>query len=192
MPHDGYAVGVLAGGAARRFGGRDKGWLTLRGEPMIERTLRLSATGANEVLISANRELDRYRALGCTIVVDDVPDFPGPLAAIAALLAATHAQWLITVPVDVLALPRDLVDRLRAACGPRCGAYAVDDDGVQPLIACYPVAAYAGRAHSAFASGERSVRAWQQAAGMRECRFAAHRFGNLNRPDDLRLAEEAP
>lgn len=191
MPHGGCAIGILAGGAAQRFGGRDKGWLTLHGEPLIERTLRLAAPSAVEVLISANRELDRYRALGAKVVTDDVPGFPGPLAAVAALLDATHAQWLITLPVDVLALPRDLVDRLRAECGPGYGAYAVDDEGVQPLIACYPVAAYAGRAAAAFASGERSVRAWQQAAGMRECRFAAHRFGNLNRPDDLQLAEEA-
>ena len=182
----GVALGILAGGRGERFGGRDKGWVEVQGVPQVTRVLSALASQADTVLVSANRHLDDYAALGVRVVRDEFPDHPGPLAGIAALLAACDRPWLLTVPVDALRLPGDYAMRMLAA---REGegfhvVVAEDDEGLQPLFALYP-AALAAHARETLDGGRRSVREWQHRFPVHPCRFDGMRFGNLNSPDDL-------
>ena len=184
----GLTLGILAGGRGQRLGGQDKGWIVRGGESQIERTLRLHARHAQQVLISANRNLDAYGALA-PVVNDRLPDFPGPFAGVQALLAAAPTQFLITLPVDAIAVPDDYVPRmmqLRDALEYTV-VLAQDDEGMQPLFALYPVA-LAAHAGEAIAAGTRSVREWQHRFPVQPCRFDGARFGNINTPDDLRNA----
>lgn len=179
---DAVTVGILAGGAGRRFGGRDKGWIEIDGEPQIVRLVRLIAPQAGCMLISANRSFERYRALGVEVLADAEPGFPGPLAGILALLGATRTPWLVTVPVDVECLPDDFVARMTETSDSAAVAgVAEDDDGLQPLFAAYPRALLAS-AGDAYAAGERSVQRWQAGLRAERRRFAGIRFGNRNEP----------
>lgn len=181
------AVGILAGGRGERFGGRDKGWLHVQGVAQIRRVLEAVRPQAGRVLVSANRHLEDYAALGVEVVRDPLPDHPGPLAGIATLLAAATDEALIaTVPVDARAIPHDYVQRLQAARGEETFAMAVaqDDDGLQPLFALYPTA-LAAHARETLDSGRRSVREWQHRFPVYPCRFEGCCFGNLNTPGDL-------
>ena len=183
----GHALAILAGGRGERFGGRDKGWLHVRGVPQVRRALESVRAQAGRVLVSANRHLEDYAALGVQVVSDPVAGFPGPLAGIAALLAALAPDELLaTVPVDARAIPPDFVARLQAARGAEAFALVVaeDDEGLQPLFALYP-AALAAHARETLDSGRRSVREWQHRFPVYPCRFDDWRFGNLNTPDDL-------
>ena len=182
----GVALGILAGGRGERFGGRDKGWIEVGGVPQVRRLLVAAAPQADATLVSANRHLDDYAALGVRVVTDALPDHPGPLAGIAALLAACESPWLLTVPVDALSVPPDYAARMLAA---RAGegfhiVVAEDDEGLQPLFALYP-AALAAHARETLEGGRRSVREWQHRFPVYPCRFEGLRFGNLNTPDDL-------
>src|SRR3546814_11801502 len=94
-------------------------------------TLFRSAT-----LVSANRNADLYLSHGLRAIHDRIADI-GPLGGIEALAAACQTPWLLTVPVDVVAVNDCLVLSLRAA-GPG-GAWAEDDDGPQTLVAPVPV-----------------------------------------------------
>jgi molybdopterin-guanine dinucleotide biosynthesis protein A len=182
----GVALGILAGGRGERFGGRDKGWVEVGGVAQVRRVMAAASPQAAATLVSANRHLDDYAALGVRVVPDTMAGHPGPLAGIAALLAACDAPWLLTVPVDALCLPRDYARRMLAA---RDGTgfhvvVAEDDDGLQPLFALYP-AALAAHARETLDGGRRSVREWQHRFPVYPCRFDGIRFGNLNSPDDL-------
>ena len=61
---------ILAGGQGRRMGGADKGLQELCGRPMAAHVLERLAPQVGAVLISANRNLERYAELGCPVLPD--------------------------------------------------------------------------------------------------------------------------
>jgi len=181
------ALGIFAGGQASRCGGRDKGWIEVDGEAQIRRVLRAAGGGFARVLVSANRNLEAYGALGVEVVVDRCPGFQGPLAGLASLCSVLRGDFLLTVPVDALHLPVDFAARMLAGVSQGGAAQAVvaqDEDGLQPLFAAYPATLAVG-AIDAFARGERSVWRWQETLPAHVCRFEGWRFGNLNSPADI-------
>jgi len=183
-------LGILAGGQGSRLGGIDKAWLTLDGEPQVLRVLRRLGDGFAGTLVSANRNLARFASHGLVAVPDPIAGI-GPMGGLDALAAACSTPWLMTVPVD-LPCP-DGAARLSgvvatlAAAG-RDGAVVEDDEGLQPLIALYRRDALREALAGALASGTYAVRALQAAMGLASIRFEGMRFGNLNRPEDLRVA----
>jgi molybdopterin-guanine dinucleotide biosynthesis protein A len=81
---------VLAGGRARRFGGRDKASLLIEGRPIIERQLEAFRALTPHLLIVAN-DPARYEALGAPIVPDAVA---GQAArSRTALLRVFRRRW---------------------------------------------------------------------------------------------------
>jgi len=104
--------GILAGGEGKRFGGADKGWLQFQGRSFVEHARDALAPQVNDLIISANRNLERYAALGHAVVTDEVGR--GPAAGLLRLLETAAHAWLLCVPCDALKLPptlaRDLLD----------------------------------------------------------------------------------
>ena len=137
-------------------------------------------------MVSANRHLDEYRALGVEVIADRWPDHPGPFAGLASLFIELGEDALLTVPVDAQRLPTDYAVRMQACRGEEKFHIVVaeDDDGLQPLFARYP-AALRGNAIENFEVGKRSVREWQHRFPIYACRFSGFRFGNLNAPEDV-------
>ena len=126
---------VLTGGRGSRHGGADKGWLEYHGKPLVAHALdHLQAF--DQVLISANRNQQRYAALGPQLVGDLRADFQGPLSGIESAFAACDADWLYVLPVDVLGVPHDwmqqLQDAVRRSSMPWCGTR--DGERLQPLL----------------------------------------------------------
>lgn len=175
-------LGILAGGRGTRLGGVEKAWLTLDGQSQVERLAQRLAPSVAGVLVSANRGLERFAAAGLVAVPDLRPGI-GPLAGLEALAAATTTAWLLTIPVDLVNVNDCLLRRL-AACGPS-GAFAVDDEGTQPLVALWQVPALRAGLQDALAANELAVHALQARLGMAALRLAGVRFGNLNTPADL-------
>lgn len=205
------AVGVLAGGQGTRAGGVDKGWIVRDGVAQIGRVLDAVArnmrvvceSGAyvrvsDRVLVSANRSLPQYEALGLIVVPDRWPGFQGPMAGIASLALACGASqpssgaaahdantrpWLATLPVDVDRIPDDyLANMLRIAESMATATppiVAADIERHQPLFALYSPLQLDAIVH-VFDAGERSIARWQRNADAHIHRFPALRFGNLN------------
>jgi molybdenum cofactor guanylyltransferase len=61
---------ILAGGRGRRMGGSDKGWQLYRGLALVQQALQRLQPQVSQVLISANRNLARYGALGVPVWPD--------------------------------------------------------------------------------------------------------------------------
>ncbi|HRP77225.1 MAG TPA: molybdenum cofactor guanylyltransferase MobA, partial [Rhodocyclaceae bacterium] len=106
---------ILAGGQGRRMGGVDKGLVPLQGRTMVERVLERLRPQVDEVLINANQNLDRYRAIGVPVFSDDIGGFAGPLAGLHAGLGHASHPLVVTAPCDSPFLPQDLVARLADA-----------------------------------------------------------------------------
>ena len=198
-------IAILAGGAATRLGGRDKGLELLLGRPLVAWSLdAASAMAPAAVLVIANRHLDDYAKYAPTIrdAVRTHPDctqamaecvdarqarYSGPLAGVATALAACATPWLLTLPVDCPDPPRELATRLSAfAAEASCDAVvAHDGERRQPLFALYR-RELAVSAAAAAARGQGPY-GWQDAIGARELDFADRRaqFRNLNTPEDF-------
>lgn len=184
---------LLAGGAGRRMGGEDKGLLKLKDKPLAEWVLARIAPQVDEILISANRNLDSYRAFGYPVLPDKTEGYAGPLAGIArGLLDAKH-ELILSVPCDTPFLPDDLVARLMTAL------FAGDFDLAVPAIAgagqyaiCLMRRQVGANLATYLAQGGRQVQEWQARLKCAQADFtdAAPFFVNLNQPEQLAALEK--
>lgn len=181
---------VLAGGRATRMGGADKGWVELAGRPLIDHVLDRLRPQVDEILINANRSQARYQALA-PVIGDDNPDYLGPLAGMQVGLAAARHDWVLFVPCDGPALPRDLMARFRAALTPQTElVVAHDGDWLQPVVALLHKSLLPSLC-AALAGGERKIDIWFARHNMAVVSFVDQpdAFINLNSPDDLAAYE---
>lgn len=187
LPAGNITLGLLAGGRATRLGGLDKAWLERDGLPQVLRWQRRFRNEVAMILVSANRDLDRFADAGLQAVPDRMGDEIGPLAGLDALAAACRTEWLLTLPVDLVGVNDCLLPTLVAESAGN-GAFAEDDDGPQPLVALWRVATLREAAAAAIAANQTAVHALQLSLGMACVRFEGVRFGNLNTPADLAAA----
>jgi molybdopterin-guanine dinucleotide biosynthesis protein A len=113
---------ILAGGAARRLGGGDKGLLDLGGRPILAHVVDALRPQVAALALNANGDPARFAAFGLPVVPDLVAG-RGPLEGVrAGLLAARTvllgARRVLSVPADAPFLPADLAARLAAADAP--------------------------------------------------------------------------
>lgn len=177
---------VLAGGRGSRMGGVDKGLQLLEGRPLVAHVIERLAPQAQTLLISANRNLDRYAAFGHCVLADPPGfEFAGPLAGmLAALDAIPDETWLLTAPCDAPSLPADLAQRLLVAATPHGLAFAraAREHPTHALLHTrlrQPLRAYLGAAG-------RAVLAWMRSQPHGVAHFDDEAaFANLNHPTDL-------
>ena len=61
---------ILAGGRATRMGGIDKGLQVFKNKALVQWTLDLLQNQVASVYINANRSIEEYEQLGCTVLKD--------------------------------------------------------------------------------------------------------------------------
>ena len=192
---------VLAGGRGTRMGGVEKGLIPLGGKPLVAHVLARLAPQLDQVAINANRALDDYRAFGCPVLPDTVPDFAGPLAGILAGLEWAEregAAAIVSAAADTPFLPRDLRIGLELAsvAAETDLALAASPDGSgrvrrHPTFGLWPVRLRADLA-AALGRGMRKIVAWTDSHGAATAVFdhdGDDPFFNINTPEDLLLAE---
>jgi molybdopterin-guanine dinucleotide biosynthesis protein A len=174
---------ILAGGRGRRMGGADKGWVSWQGRVLVEQVLERLLPQVAQMLISANRNLDRYRALGFPVIEDErlrYGSYAGPLAGMLAALSRCTQPRAVFVPCDAPALPADLVQRLVDGAGPTGAALACCGGRRQPVFCLLPVS-LAPRLAAALDAGERRPTVFLETVGATQVVFddpAA--FANIN------------
>jgi molybdopterin-guanine dinucleotide biosynthesis protein A len=183
---------VLAGGAARRMGGSDKGLIRLAGRPMIEYVLEALRPQVGGILINANRNPELYGQYGVPVVADERAGFQGPLAGMAAAMQSARTEFIVTAPCDSPFVPGDLVRRLgRSLVTDGADISVAHADGrLQPVFTLLRVALL-GSLVEYLDRGERKIDRW----------FSGHRtattdfsdvpeaFLNINTPEDVREIE---
>jgi molybdenum cofactor guanylyltransferase len=190
---------VLAGGLGRRMGGQDKGLVLHQGQALAAHALQRLQSQVGVLAVNANRNTNRYEALGETLqpaqAVPVWPDaldgFAGPLAGLHAGLLKCRTPWLVTVPCDTPDFPLDLVARLAQAAAQQGTplAMAVSQEGGQlrrQPVFCLASVAVTDRLVAYLASGERKVDRWAMQLGVAEVVFDDPRaFFNANTAEEL-------
>ncbi|MDD9194622.1 molybdenum cofactor guanylyltransferase MobA [Aliivibrio sp. S3MY1] len=111
---------ILAGGQARRMGGKDKGFVLFKDKPLIEHALDTLAPQTDQIAINANRSTEEYSRYAVTFA-DQFSEYPGPLAGMHSGLINMNSDWVGFIPCDSPNLPSNLVSLL-------CGAVKEDTD----------------------------------------------------------------
>jgi molybdopterin-guanine dinucleotide biosynthesis protein A len=183
---------ILAGGEARRMGGNDKGLVEVGGRPLIAWTLEAFRSQVDAILISANRNLDRYARFGNPVISDTLAGFQGPLAGMHTAMRAAATPLVATVPCDVPFLPPDLVARLRAALEAAGAEIAVAHNGerVQPVFALLRCT-LADSLEQYLALGERKIDRWfaRHTTATADFSDCPNTFLNVNSPGDAARVE---
>jgi molybdopterin-guanine dinucleotide biosynthesis protein A len=103
---------ILAGGKGQRAGGVDKGLLPYQDKPLIQHVIDRISDQTDEIIISANRNLDIYGQYTDKVINDSFDNYKGPLAGIASCMSHCQYEWSLVVACDMPSLPDDLVARL--------------------------------------------------------------------------------
>jgi len=97
---------ILAGGKATRFGGVAKHELLVDGATIFSRQVSVLSPRVAEIIVSSSRDMPGFRT------VRDTVEGAGPLAGIAAGLAACRTSWLLVVAGDMPHITAALIDRM--------------------------------------------------------------------------------
>ena len=103
---------ILAGGQGKRVGGSDKGLVLYNNKPLIEHVFDVVKPQVDDIVISANRNIETYKRYTANVVGDSTGDYQGPLAGIAACLKHCKHEIILVVACDMPNLPGNLVERL--------------------------------------------------------------------------------
>jgi molybdopterin-guanine dinucleotide biosynthesis protein A len=191
-PRDSITGLVLAGGLGSRMGGEDKGLMALAGRPMVDHVLEALRPQVGTLLISANRNRERYAAFGHPVIADAVDGYLGPLAGVLTALQRCTTEFLVTAPCDAPLIAPDLVARLYAACTQAGADVAVASDGKsrQPvfLLLRKTLSPSLG---SFLAGGGRKAHAWlaEQRAAEADLGDRPDTFLNINDPAERERVE---
>ena len=192
MTKDSITGLILAGGKARRMGGIDKGLIAFKGQPMVAHVIQRLSPQVSEILINANREIERYQSLGFAVVPDEINNFGGPLAGLHAGMKAAKTEFILSVPCDSPLLPNDLSPRLITALKSQNADIAVAKTGEQhhPVF-CLCRTSLAQDLEAYLNAGGRKVDEWQKKHAYVEVSFDDNplAFSNINTPEDLSKLE---
>ena len=174
---------VLAGGASRRFGGEPKGLKLLHGVPLASQVARSLAQVCGRVLLEDNGDAG-YAALGLERIAAAASHAgKGPLAGIAAGLAAAGEERVVFAPCD---LPLVTPEIFKALSAHAVGAYAVSKSGIEPLVCVLPSSALAVVLEALSSPEVPRVVSVMERIGAVAVRFDdARAFLNVNTPEDL-------
>lgn len=183
---------ILAGGKASRMHGVDKGLITLGDKPLIEHVIARLQPQVQQIIISANRNLDTYRQFGLPVLTDQNHDYLGPLAGIATAMQQCTTEYLLVQPCDCPFLPHDLAEKMTAAIIANNADVCLAFDGrrLQPLVALLSVSLL-DRLDQSIAAGKLKVERWmlEQDHCMAEFKDP-QAFLNINTAQELEQAEK--
>ena len=126
---------IIAGGRARRFGGRDKSRLLVQGRPIIDRQIEILQQLAATVFI-VSPDAGRFADLGIPVHADLIPQ-AGAMGGLYTALATSSAERVLTVACDLPFLDAGLLGRLMELSDDHDAAWVRTPRGPEPLLACY-------------------------------------------------------
>ncbi|UVL58650.1 molybdenum cofactor guanylyltransferase MobA [Pseudomonas sp. B21-035] len=179
---------ILAGGRGQRMGGQDKGLLDWQGQPLIAHIHAVVRPLTDDLIISCNRNPDRYRAYADQLVGDAEADFPGPLAGVLAGLAVARHDWILVLACDAPLIDQALILELMNLANDQQQPAMIRQGGYwQPMFSLIPCALRSDLQH-AWDAGDRGVQRTLRQHPLRavECAEGDPRLSNFNTPDFLR------
>ena len=179
------SIALLAGGRGQRMGGQDKGWVTWQGHALIEHMQRVVRPLTDDLIISCNRNHERYQHLTDQLVSDPNQDFTGPLIGILSALKVARHEYLMVLPCDAPRIDQALLQQLYQQAGERPALF-MHQGHWQPLFSIIATAQLSAL-EQLWQAGERSPKhaLLQLNPVAIHCAADEHRLANFNDPSVL-------
>lgn len=185
---------ILAGGAAKRFGGRIKSKLRVCGEPIISRILNSIEGIFSEIVIVTNTP-EEFEEYGHRMIKDQYPGI-GPLGGIHAALRAVSGGAIFVLAGDMPLIGRELICRQislynKIGAGiltPRAGGF------IEPLHSIYNTSLLPVLEEFIIVNHSHAVREFLRLVNVSYFKIdeetASGVFMNINSPGDIIVAEK--
>ncbi len=143
------------------MGGVDKGFVELEGKPFIRHAIEHLKPQVDNIIISANREVERYEKFGYSVIRDTQDDYSGPLSGIASALFHARTPLAMIVPCDMPYLPSNLVKRMYRKLEQENAEVCLADDGehIHPVV-CLIKTELLEQLVSDVEAGQRKTKSW--------------------------------
>ena len=189
---------ILAGGRAQRMGGIDKGLIPFHGKALIEFAINRLKPQVSTILINANRSITKYSHYGYPVLMDETPDFSGPLAGFSVGLKHCKTPYLLTSPCDSPLLPFDLAQKMAAELEGNnlelVFASSKESDGKiwsQPVF-CLMKSSLQDSLNTFLSKGDLKIDRWFKELRSGTVVFEnPQAFANVNTPEELAALEKA-
>lgn len=179
---------ILAGGLARRMNQQDKGLVLFKNKPMISYALQAILPVVDELLINANRNIDKYQQLNYPVISDASNDFAGPLAGVLAALNVCENNSLLVIPCDSPFMTAEGLQTLLTEHRSSQADIAVAFDGerIHPVFMVIK-SSLKGSLQNYLALGERKIDHWFAQHHWVKVDFSANPefFSNINTLEQL-------
>ncbi|MGR8930778.1 MAG: molybdenum cofactor guanylyltransferase MobA [Gammaproteobacteria bacterium] len=182
---------ILAGGLARRMNQQDKGLIELHGQAMVSYAISALSPLVDELLLSANRNQDRYKEFGYSVIDDGNDQFNGPLAGMLAAMKIARNSTLLVMPCDSPLIETEHLQRLLSNLSEDVDiAVAFDGQRLHPVFVALKTH-LSSDLQDYLLSGERKLQTWLNRHTLREVDFSDRPeiFTNINTPEELAALE---
>jgi molybdopterin-guanine dinucleotide biosynthesis protein A len=127
---------ILSGGKSSRLG-EEKGLALFRGRPLIEYAIDILRPVCEQIIVSANNQLNRYAEYGYQVVVDEVKN-AGPIGGLFTCLKMSSTQYNFVLSCDTPFVDSRLYPYLLEHIENfQIAAPLHKGNLIEPLVACY-------------------------------------------------------
>ena len=183
---------LLAGGRGSRMQGADKGLLQINGQTYAAYIGKRFAQAGCQILVSANRNINIYSAMGWPCITDKSDKYAGPLAGLIAASGHIETDYCWLCPCDTPLIALQVLEKLlnaanfdqKAVLVPRCGQQTQFGHALLPTELMQDIQLSASPKAN-------SLRRWLYGHPLREvdCKQFETTFLNVNSPTEISLLE---
>ena len=105
---------ILTGGKSSRMGFENKSFLKIKDKSFIEILTESLKYKSHEIIINANRDINKYKVFGYKVVSDKIDGYKGPLAGLHSALDlyknSKEDLWFALFPTDAPIINTGIID----------------------------------------------------------------------------------
>ena len=105
---------ILTGGKSSRMGYENKSFLKIKDKSFIEILTESLKYKSHEIIINANRDINKYKVFGYKVVSDKIDGYKGPLAGLHSALDlyknSKEDLWFAIFPTDAPIINTGIID----------------------------------------------------------------------------------
>ena len=105
---------ILTGGKSSRMGYENKSFLKIKDKSFIEILTESLKYKSHEIIINANRDINKYKVFGYKVVSDKIDGYKGPLAGLHSALDlyknSKQDLWFALFPTDAPIINTGIID----------------------------------------------------------------------------------
>ncbi len=130
---------ILTGGKSSRMGYENKSFLKIKDKSFIEILTESLKYKSHEIIINANRDINKYKVFGYKVVSDKIDGYKGPLAGLHSAIDlyknSKEDLWFALFPTDAPIINTGIIDNFYSITEKKKKVYICKIDNIiEPMF----------------------------------------------------------